>query len=232
MPVAEPKHVYTIELRQAVYTDETFDIYNRYEKHVHKKERTSKEMHNHICCSPVYVPEYERDKFIMERESPVNFEKIDEGRVSKNEGINPGMGSYHFQHRIDGKLFAVGVTDFTNTMLNSQYLIYDPDYSFLSPGVLSAIHEIEYARMVRKKHNPNMLWYALGELVLDAPKVNYKLNYKPGYVICPRTHQIVPFDEVKDKMRHYSRLPWNYKKQHLTSTALVDLPHGYKTEFE
>lgn len=194
-------------------TDELFDLYKRYEAHVHKKtDKTKEGCESHICGSPVYVSDIERDKHIAEREAPADEKKVDEGRISKDEGIYPGLGSFHFNHRIDGKLVAVGVTDFTNTMLNSQYFIYDPDYSHLCLGVVGAIHELEYIRMVRKNYNPNMVWYALGELSVDCPKVNYKLNYKPGVLVCPRTHQLVPFDSVKDKVRHYARLPIEFKK--------------------
>lgn len=47
-------------------------------------------------------------------------------------------------HRIDGKLFAVGVLDYTPNCLSSVYLFYDPEYGFLDPGHLCAIKEIEY----------------------------------------------------------------------------------------
>ena len=53
-----------------------------------------------------------------------------------------------------------------------------------------------------------MRYYQLGELVYNCPKVNYKLNYKPGLLICPRTKQMVNFDDVKDRVIHYSKLPY------------------------
>ena len=118
----------------------------------------------------------------------------------------------------------MGVTDITNTVLNAQYFIYDPEYSFLCLGVVGAIHEIEFMKMVRKKHNPNFLWYQLGEMVLNCPKVNYKLNYKPGTLLCPRTHKLIPYNEAKDKVAEYVKMPIEYKKANLTSTPLVDLP--------
>ena len=34
-----PRHKYTIHLHRAMYTDELFELYQRYEMHVHKKER-------------------------------------------------------------------------------------------------------------------------------------------------------------------------------------------------
>jgi arginyl-tRNA--protein-N-Asp/Glu arginylyltransferase len=80
-------------------------------------------------------------------------------------------------------------------------------------GVVGAIHEIEYMKMVQKKYNPNIRMYQLGELVLNCPKVNYKLNYRPGYLICPRTKQTVKFDDIKPKIIEYSKMPIKYKKE-------------------
>ena len=89
----------------------------------------------------------------------------------------------------------MGVVDITKKVLNSQYFIYDPEFSFLRLGVVGAIHELEFMRMVQKNYNQYLNEYQLGELVLNCPKVNYKLTYQPGMLICPRTKQIVPFDD-------------------------------------
>jgi arginine-tRNA-protein transferase len=51
-------------------------------------------------------------------------------------------------HRIDGKVFAVGVIDLTPNVLSSVYYFYDPKYEFLSPGILGAIREIEYMKKI------------------------------------------------------------------------------------
>ena len=39
IPNHKPAHVYTIEIRRAVGTDELYDMYVRWEKAVHKKDR-------------------------------------------------------------------------------------------------------------------------------------------------------------------------------------------------
>jgi arginyl-tRNA--protein-N-Asp/Glu arginylyltransferase len=45
----------------------------------------------------------------------------------KDEGVSPKyLGGYHMVHRIDGKIFAVGVLDYTPNVLSSVYLFYDP----------------------------------------------------------------------------------------------------------
>lgn len=51
-------------------------------------------------------------------------------------------------HRIDGKLFAVGVLDILDTSISSVYLFYDPEFGFLSPGTLCALREIEYVKQI------------------------------------------------------------------------------------
>lgn len=231
-PVAQPKHVYTIEFHRALYTDELFEVYQAYEKAVHKKDAEKAGMKRHICSSPVYDPENPADEFIAKRPAPYGHETVDEGREFKDEGQFPGRGSFHFYHRIDGRLAAVGVVDITKHVLVSKYFIYHPDFSELCLGVVGAIHEIEYMRMVQKKFNSDFKYYSLGALVLDCPKVNYKMNYKPGVVLCPRTKQLLDFDTVHDKIKHYARLPLKQKRESLTSTPLVELPFGAKTQNE
>jgi hypothetical protein len=56
---------------------------------------------------------------MINRTAPYNFSTVDEGRIFKDEGIYPGKGSFHFYHRIDGKLVAMGVNDITNSILNA-----------------------------------------------------------------------------------------------------------------
>ena len=116
-------------------------------------------MKRFICSSPVFDPECPDDQERMRRVAPINFENVDDDRVYKEEAVYPGLGSFHYYHRIDGKLVAMGVNDITNTCLNSQYFIYDPDFSFLCLGVVGAIHEIEFMKMVQKKHNPLLRMY-------------------------------------------------------------------------
>lgn len=51
-------------------------------------------------------------------------------------------------HRIDGKLVAVNDIDILETVFVSAYCIYDPDMNFLSLGVVTAIRELEYMRLL------------------------------------------------------------------------------------
>lgn len=166
---------------KALFTKEMFELYKGYEREIHGRDNKRNDFClGHVCRSPVYDPDDERDDYLKHRPAPTNFEYVDEDKEFKDEGLYPGKGAFHCYHRIDGKLVAVGVIDITNKMVNSKYFLYDTDYSHLYLGVVGAIHEIEYTRMLQKKFAPNLELYQLGDLVLNCSKVNYKLNYKPG----------------------------------------------------
>ena len=92
-------------------------MYNRYEKAVHDKDRDRDQLKRFVCSSPVYDDKDET--FRINESAPFNSDQVDVGRQFKDQGINPGLGSFHFYHRIDGKLVAMGVNDITSTILNS-----------------------------------------------------------------------------------------------------------------
>lgn len=163
-PVKQPKHLYEISVHRAIFTEELYELYRTYEKQVHDREVEDHEtLNSHLCSSPAYDPENPNDRYLAERPAPLESKEIDVGKVFKDEGLYPGLGSFHIYHRLDGKLVGVGVVDLTNTLLNSEYFVWDQNYKFLSLGVISAIHELEYMKMIKLKFNPNILQYHLGE---------------------------------------------------------------------
>ena len=88
-------------------------------------------------------------------------------------------------HRIDGEIVAIGVCELTDKFFNSGYFIYKSKYAYLNLGVVGAIMELEFCRKLSEMWQPSLKFFHLGELVQDCPKVNYKLNYQPGQVLCP-----------------------------------------------
>lgn len=54
--VPVPKHKYTIHLHRAVFTEELYQLYKRYEMHVHKKDRPPEQLKRFLCNSPLYDP--------------------------------------------------------------------------------------------------------------------------------------------------------------------------------
>ena len=123
----------------------------KYEKAVHKREKVDRDfVQSFMCDNPLYDPSNETDASI-----PCQPEKVgvDSHREFKDEGLYSGLGGYHMYHRIDGKLVAVGIIDICTTVLNSAYFIYDPDYRHYNLGVVGAVIEIEYMRMVKERFN-------------------------------------------------------------------------------
>lgn len=194
-----------------MFTEELYEVYVRYEKAVHKKDRERDNLKRFLCNSPVY--DASKDLQIARNSSLIDTNMIDETfREFKDEGVFPGFGTFHMYHRIDGKLVAMSVIDILKETLVSCYCIYDPDLSFLSLGVVTAIRELEYFNLLRSKYLPSLKYYQLGEMVVTCPKVNYKLNYKPGLVICPRTKALIPIERCLDQIKMIASLPIEEKK--------------------
>lgn len=165
---------------------------------VHKKERLKANLVRFLCNSPLY--DSEKEPHVANTPMWFKTTNVDQNmHVFEDEGIYPdAMGTYHMYHRIDGKLVAIGVIDICKRFFNSAYFIYDPDYKHLNLGVMGAIRELEYMRMIKKNFNPDLTFYQLGEMIPCCPKVNYKLNYQPGMIICPRTKVDLYWDDIKD----------------------------------
>jgi len=70
-------------------------------------------------------------------------------------------------HRLDGKLFAVGVLDYTPEALSSVYAFYDPEYEFLSPGNLLSLREIQYMKKIVADYDKEFKHYYLGYYFQD-----------------------------------------------------------------
>lgn len=50
----EPKHKYTIEIHRAMFTEEFFKVYKKYEKAVHNQDREESQVKRFLCNSPLY----------------------------------------------------------------------------------------------------------------------------------------------------------------------------------
>ncbi|XP_036120785.1 arginyl-tRNA--protein transferase 1 isoform X11 [Molossus molossus] len=135
-------------------------------------------------------------------------------------GPDCGYGSFHQQYWLDGKIIAVGVIDILPHCVSSVYLYYDPDYSFLSLGVYSALREIAFTRQLHEKV-PQLSYYYMGFYIHSCPKMRYKVgrfqvqvatllsqgsnrdlgsrdlqgHYRPSDLLCPETYVWVPIEQ-------------------------------------
>ncbi|XP_073934273.1 arginyl-tRNA--protein transferase 1 isoform X12 [Castor canadensis] len=118
----------------------------------------------------------------------------------KTEAENPpngpecGFGSFHQQYWLDGKIVAVGVIDILPSCVSSVYLYYDPDYSFLSLGIYSALREIAFTRQLHEKTS-QLSYYYMGFYIHSCPKMKYKGQYRPSDLLCPETYVWVPIEQ-------------------------------------
>ena len=71
----------------------------------------------------------------------------------------------------------MGVVDILNTCLSSVYLFYDPEYSFLSLGRVSALQEIAFTQKINSAH-PDFRYYYMGFYIHSCPKMKYKGDFK------------------------------------------------------
>ncbi|XP_045423722.1 arginyl-tRNA--protein transferase 1 isoform X1 [Lemur catta] len=151
---------------------QSFSLYVKYQMAIHQDppdECGKTEFTRFLCSSP------------LEAENSHN-------------GPDCGYGSFHQQYWLDGKIIAVGVIDILPYCVSSVYLYYDPDYSFLSLGVYSALREIAFTRQLHEKAS-QLSYYYMGFYIHSCPKMKYKGQYRPSDLLCPETYVWVPIEQ-------------------------------------
>ncbi|KAM5321053.1 arginyl-tRNA--protein transferase 1 isoform 8-T8 [Glossophaga mutica] len=151
---------------------QSLSLYVKYQMAIHQDspdECGKTEFTRFLCSSP------------LEAENPPN-------------GPDCGYGSFHQQYWLDGKIIAVGVIDILPYCVSSVYLYYDPDYSFLSLGVYSALREIAFTKQLHEK-TPQLSYYYMGFYIHSCPKMKYKGHYRPSDLLCPETYVWVPIEQ-------------------------------------
>ncbi|XP_064451429.1 arginyl-tRNA--protein transferase 1 isoform X9 [Mirounga angustirostris] len=145
---------------------QSFSLYVKYQMAIHQDppdECGKTEFTRFLCSSP------------LEAENPPH-------------GPDCGYGSFHQQYWLDGRIIAVGVIDILPSCVSSVYLYYDPDYSFLSLGVYSALREIGFTRQLHQKTS-QLSYYYMGFYIHSCPKMKYKtgrsLRTETGELLSP-----------------------------------------------
>ncbi|XP_077285008.1 arginyltransferase 1 isoform X6 [Arctopsyche grandis] len=117
------------------------------------------------------------------------------------------FGSFHQQYWLDGNLIAVGVIDILPKCVSSVYFFYDPSYGNLSLGTYGAIREIGFTRQLQQKC-ADIKYYYMGFYIHSCPKMRYKGNYSPSYLLCPETFEWFPLKDCVGKLdrEKYARL--------------------------
>jgi len=87
--------------------------------------------------------------------------------------VNSCMLTVEMTYWFDDELVGVGIVDVGRDALSSVYFYFDPDHSRLSPGVYSALQEIELCRRTGRS------FLYLGLYVEDCERLSYKAVYRP-----------------------------------------------------
>uniref|UniRef100_A0A8D8YJN2 Arginyl-tRNA--protein transferase 1 n=1 Tax=Cacopsylla melanoneura TaxID=428564 RepID=A0A8D8YJN2_9HEMI len=118
-----------------------------------------------------------------------------------------GYGSFHQQYWLDGRLIAVGVIDILPLCVSSVYFFYDPDYAWLSLGTISSLREIEFTRSLQNS-SPSLSNYYMGFYIHSCPKMRYKGNLHPSYLLCPEVYSWHDLQTVRSMLDEtkYARL--------------------------
>ncbi|SPP73302.1 arginyl-tRNA--protein transferase 1 isoform X2 [Drosophila guanche] len=164
-------------------------------------------------------PPKDRNAYVYHlQDSPMENEKPD-------DGPEMGYGSFHQQYWLDDKLIAVGVIDILPGSVSSVYFFYDPDYSFLSLGTYGSLREIDFVQTIAAT-TPAVKYYYMGFYIHSCPKMRYKGNLSPSYLLCPETYVwILLTDVIRSKLdaNKYQRLNDDAAARDVNEFTLEDL---------
>ncbi|XP_059517834.1 arginyl-tRNA--protein transferase 1 isoform X5 [Myotis daubentonii] len=183
---------------------ESYQVYKRYQMVIHNHSPDEPTV-SQVRLVPVSFedPEFKSSlsqSFSLYVKYQMAIHQDPPEECGKTEPENPpngpdcGYGSFHQQYWLDGKIIAVGVIDILPYCVSSVYLYYDPDYSFLSLGVYSALREIAFTRQLHEKAS-QLSYYYMGFYIHSCPKMRYKGHYRPSDLLCPETYVWVPIEQ-------------------------------------
>ncbi|KAI8830383.1 arginine-tRNA-protein transferase [Chytriomyces cf. hyalinus JEL632] len=180
-----------VELVPAVFEQETFDVYIKYQMLIHKDKREK-----------LQVSSFQR--FLVD--SPITFVHPNQISSEKrcfdmpnNQAIIqqfPGFGTFHQKYYLNDELIAVSVLDILPHCVSAVYFMYDPSIPgvrSMSMGVYSALRECamtkQFAQMIK-----GLQYYYMGYYIHNCPKMRYKAQFKPSELLCPKMYTWHPVE--------------------------------------
>ncbi|KAH0506627.1 Arginyl-tRNA--protein transferase 1 [Microtus ochrogaster] len=211
---------------------ESYQVYKRYQMVIHK-DPPDKPTVSQVRLVPASFedPEFKSSfnqshslyikyQVAIHKETPVECGKS-EAEYPAN-GPECGYGSFHQQYWLDGKIIAVGVIDILPYCVSSVYLYYDPDYSFLSLGVYSALREIAFTKQLHERAS-QLSYYYMGFYIHSCPKMRYKGQYRPSDLLCPETYVWVPIEQCLPSLDNSKYCRFNQDPQAVDEGRSKDL---------
>ncbi|RPB05544.1 hypothetical protein L873DRAFT_1662700 [Choiromyces venosus 120613-1] len=166
----EPAHKFEVKLESTVFTEEKYELFENYQRNVHNEP-------------PWQISQSGFTNFLCK--SPLE-------NTTAPSGMK--LGSYHQCYRVDGRLVAMGVLDLLPHCVSSVYFMYHEDYRAWGFGKLSACREAALAR------EGGYQYYYMGFYIHSCPKMWYKREYGPCYLLDPETYAWNLFDEKLEKL--------------------------------
>ncbi|EIN10566.1 hypothetical protein PUNSTDRAFT_112398 [Punctularia strigosozonata HHB-11173 SS5] len=163
------KHKFEVSLEFASYDVEKFRLFERYQDDIHNDDSTPAGFKGFLV------------------ETPLIREEIQYGKAPPKH-LPTHYGSYHQTYRLDGELIAIGVIDILPTCVSSVYFMYDKKWERFSLGKLSAMREAALAQEMHEHGLPNMNAQYMGFYIHSCPKMRYKGDFAPSYLLDPETY--------------------------------------------
>uniref|UniRef100_A0A914H674 Arginyl-tRNA--protein transferase 1 n=1 Tax=Globodera rostochiensis TaxID=31243 RepID=A0A914H674_GLORO len=170
--------------------EEEFELFRRYQTQIHREREqgvTPEAFRRFLAASPLMSAVGERDNNNDSEEEEADDEGLPPRRL-------PGLGSYHQQYRLDGRLIAVAVIDLLPNCLSAKYFFYEPEYAFLSLGTYSALREIAFTQRLARRQS-DLHFYYMGFYLYDCPKMRYKGRFRPSELLCDHCFNWLPVSE-------------------------------------
>ncbi|KAK7978287.1 arginine-trna-protein transferase 1 [Apiospora saccharicola] len=166
-----PLHDFEVTLEPDVFSEEKYAVFENYQRIVHHEgpESISRDgFKRFLCGSPLRRSVFQSNEDSKERQ----------------------LGSYHQCYRLDGKLVAIGVLDLLPDCVSAVYFLYHESIHKWQPGKLGALREIALAT-----ENGYRWWYP-GYYIHTCPKMKYKMDYAPQYLLEPDTLEWEKVDDA------------------------------------
>lgn len=150
------------------FTEEKYAVFENYQRIVH-----------HEAASEISRDGFKR--FLCD--SPLRNDVL-----RTEDGKERQLGSFHQCYRLDGNLVAIGVLDLLPECVSAKYFLYHESIHKYQPGKLGALHEIALAAEKGYRY-----WYS-GFYIHTCPKMRYKIDFKPQFVLDPDRYTWLPLD--------------------------------------
>jgi len=161
---------FTTKIVKAECTKENFELYKKYCKDIHEKDKESKSGYDRFLCTKGLVY-----KDVVSQSNPE---------------IVLQLGCFHMNYYIDDELIGVGVIDMVPKGMSSVYFFYDPKYKPLKFGIIGGLYEIDYIKQLNKTFSL-FKYYYLGFYIQQTDKMVYKADFEPCELLDPITYRFV-----------------------------------------